>query len=494
MKLRRISLALVLVLALMMTLVVGCNQQPAPPSDPDPVDEPDTDIEDDVDEPDDAMNTDIIVIGGGGAGLAAAVEAKDAGKDVILIEKMPYVGGNTLRATGGLNAAGTSSQEALGIEDSAETHYEDTMKGGYEINVPELVEVLTQNAAPSVEWLIGLGADLSDVGRLGGSSVNRTHRPTGGAAVGAHLVQVLNEAAQDRGVEILLNTTAVELIFEDGRVVGVMVEDGNGSYPIYAEAVIVATGGFGANADMVARLDSNLEGFGTTNAPSATGEGIEMIQSVGGKVVDMLEIQTHPTVVPEEGEMITEAVRGNGAILINRNGERFVDEMSTRDVVSEAMLAQEGGTGFLLFDQDIRESLSAIETYIRRGFVVEADSLEEMAETMNMDPEVLAATVARYNEFVEAGTDEDFGRGDMPRALETASFYLIEVGPAVHHTMGGVLINTSAQVLDENGEPIPGLFAAGEVTGGVHGGNRLGGNALADLIVFGRIAGQSAAQ
>lgn len=483
-------LALLLTLLLTLSIFTGCGSTA---DDAEDVAEDVTEeaaVEEAVD-----LNTEVLVIGAGGAGLAAAIEASDAGKDVIVIEKMPLAGGNTLRATGGLNAAGTSSQEALDIEDDASTHYEDTMTGGYELNDPELVEILTSQAAPAVEWLIELGADLSDVGRLGGSSNNRTHRPTGGAPVGGHLVQVLQEACAEREIDILLNTAAVELLKDDEAVTGVLVENEEGeTYSIFADAVILATGGFGANTTMIADLDEGLEGFGTTNHPGATGEGIAMAQAAGANLVDMIEIQTHPTVVPEIGYMITEAVRGNGAILINRAGERFTDEMGTRDVVSEATLAQEGQTGFLFFGEEVRESLSAIEGYIERELVTEAEDLEEMADLMEMDLEVLQATVDSYNEAVASGTDEAFGRSDMPVSLEGPSFYLIEVGPAVHHTMGGVHVSPNAEVLDENGEAIPGLFAAGEVTGGIHGGNRLGGNALTDLIVFGRIAGQSAAQ
>jgi fumarate reductase flavoprotein subunit len=487
MKMKRISIALLLVLALMGTLLAGCGQtQQTTTSEP-----ATTTVAEEI--PEEDLSADVLVIGAGGAGMAAAIEAHDAGKHVIIVEKMPFVGGNTIRATGGLNAAGTSSQAAAGIVDSPEVHYADTMKGGYDINNPALVEVLTQQAAPAVEWLIELGADLSDVGRLAGSTNNRSHRPAGGAAVGANLVEALKNAVQSRGIETMLNTTALELILENGRVIGAMVDDGSGEpYPIYADAVVLTAGGFGANNEMVAGYDPSLEGFGTTNSPGATGEGIAMAQAVGAAVVDMIQIQTHPTVVPEIGYMITEAVRGNGAIMVNRTGSRFVDEMTTRDVASAAMLEQEGKTGFLLFDQGIRESLSAIESYVRMGLTIEADTLEELAEIMDMDPEILMATVETYNNSVASGTDETFGRADMPRALDTPGYYLIEVGPAVHHTMGGLVINTSAQVLDESGNPIPGLFAAGEGTGGVHGGNRLGGNALADIIVFGRIAGQSA--
>ncbi|AOY74886.1 flavocytochrome c [Clostridium formicaceticum] len=473
------TISLILVLTLILTAFIGCSSQESGETASDIITN---------------RSTDVVIIGSGGAGLSAAIEAKDAGKEVIVVEKMPMVGGNTLRATGGLNAAGTSSQAALGIEDSAASHYEDTMKGGYEKNDPALVEVLTEQAADAVEWLIELGADLSDVGRMAGASQDRSHRPTGGAPVGAHVVQVLREAAEEKGIEILTETTALEILVEDEEIKGIIAKDkNNNEFTIEASAVVVATGGFGANTTMVTEYDAALDGFGTTNHSGATGDGITMAVAVGAGLVDMVEIQTHPTVVPSNGYMITEAVRGNGAILINRDGERFVNELETRDVVSEATLEQEEQTAFLFFDEGIRESLSAIEGYIRQGFTTEADSIEELAEALGMNAENLAATVETYNSYVAAGDDKDFGRADMPRALENSKFYAIEVGPAVHHTMGGLRIDTLGQVLDSEGNSISGLYAAGEVTGGVHGGNRLGGNALTDLIVFGRLAGKSAA-
>ncbi|WP_026477720.1 flavocytochrome c [Alkaliphilus transvaalensis] len=441
------------------------------------------------------LTTDVVVIGSGGAGLAAAIEAKDAGKSVIVVEKMPMVGGNTLRATGGLNAAGTSSQAALGIEDSPESHYEDTMKGGYYKNDPELVNILAENAADAVEWLIGLGADLSDVGRMAGASQNRSHRPTGGAPVGAHLVSVLRDSALEKGIEILTQTTATEILLEDGSVVGIIATDkDNKEFTINSETVIIATGGFGANTTMFAEYDPSLTGFGSTNHPGATGDGIAMALKIGAALVDIEEIQTHPTVVPSNGYMITEAVRGNGAILINRDGERFVNELGTRDVVSEATLDQEGSTAFLFFDEGVRESLSAINGYVESGLTIQGDTLEALALEAGINLENLEATVEAYNNAVQEGVDSTFGRDDLPRSLENSQFYVIEVGPAVHHTMGGLKINEKAEVLDEAGNPIVGLFAAGEVTGGIHGGNRLGANALTDLIVFGRIAGINASK
>lgn len=440
------------------------------------------------------LKTDLVVIGGGGAGLSAALEAKNQGVDVILIEKNSVLGGNTAYATGGLNAAETEIQKENGIEDSTELFFKDTMKGGKQQNNPDLVRILTSKAKITVAWLRNLGADLTDVGRLGGASVNRTHRPEGGAAVGSHLVDVLQKNAEEAAVKVKLNTKAVEILTDAGQVAGVVVEAKNGSYKINSKAVIIATGGFGANPEKVVEFDPSLKGFGTTNAPGATGDAIDFLAALNVNFIDMKEIQTHPTVVPLKNKMITEAVRGNGAILVNRKAKRFVNELETRDVVSEAELAQTGQTAFLIFDQNVRESLSAIENYYQAGLLTEAESLKELAAAINLNAEQLDKTVNNYNNFVNNGQDIDFNRGNMPTELNKKPYYAVEVGPAVHHTMGGIEINTKTEVLNEAGKVIKGLYAAGEVTGGIHGANRLGGNALADITTFGRIAGKNAAE
>ncbi|OWZ84648.1 flavocytochrome c [Natranaerobius trueperi] len=437
---------------------------------------------------------DIAVVGGGGAGLSAAVSAAEEGAEVVVVEKMPMLGGNTLRATGGLNAAETTFQDEEGIEDSVDVFYEDTMTGGGEENDPELVEVMTENSASIVEWLTELGADLSDVGSMGGASNARTHRPAGGEPVGPEVVTTLDAAAEEQGVDVLLETTVTEILTDDeGKASGLQVEDEEGAFEINAESVIVTTGGFGGNEDMITEYDAELEGYATTNHPGATGSGIEIAQEIGVDVVDMDMIQIHPTVVEEGGNMITEAVRGNGAILVNKDGERFVDELETRAVVSEAILNQEGESAFLFFDEKVRDSLGAIEGYVDQGLVTKGESIEELANELEIPAEELEETVEKYNSFVEEENDADFERENMAMNLDEASFYAIEITPATHHTMGGLNINTEAQVIGEDGEIIPGLYAAGECTGGIHGNNRLGGNALTDITVFGRIAGQNAA-
>lgn len=438
--------------------------------------------------------TDVVIIGAGGAGLTAAIEAVNNGAKVIVVEKMPLIGGNTKYATGGLNAPNTSVQIGLGIEDSADLFFEDTMKGGGDLNNPELVRVLADNAAATVDWLIGIGADLSDVGRLAGASVDRAHRPTGGAPVGNHIVDVLYAKAQELGIEILLESEVVEVIGDSTSVTGVKVATKDGEFNIDAKAVIIASGGFGANNDLVASFDPSLKGYGTTNHPGATGDVVNFAKNLDVAYVDMEQIQTHPTVMPSNNYMITEAVRGNGAILVNREAVRFVNELETRAVVSEAQLAQTGASGFLVFDQGVRESLSAIDGYYKKGFLVEGATIEELATNIGIDPATLKETIETYNASVAAGKDEAFSREDMPRDLSVGPYYAVEVTPAIHHTMGGLVITTNAEVVNNSGEVIKGLFAAGEVTGGVHGNNRLGGNALADITTFGRIAGQKAVE
>ncbi len=438
---------------------------------------------------------DIVIIGAGGAGLSAATEAAGNGAKVIVVEKMAIAGGNTNAATGGLNASETSIQKKLGIEDSNEQYYEDTMKGGYNLNDAALVKNMVEKSAETVDWLISLGADLSDVGKMAGSTNKRTHRPQGGSAIGAHLVPVLKKAAEDAGAQLRFNAKVTDIIEENGKPAGVKVSTADGDYKITAKAVIIATGGFGANNDMVVQYKPELAGFGTTNHKGATGDAFAWIKKFDAALVQMEQIQTHPTVVPSNGLMITEAVRGNGAIMVNREGKRFGNEMATRDVMSKDILNQTGKTAYLLFDQGVRESLKAIEGYVKQGLLTQDDTLSGLAAKLNMDAENLEAAVKTYNDYQTSGNgDKDFGRkaSEMPRAIATGPYYAVEVGPAVHHTMGGIKINTKAEVLTTSDAVIPGLFAAGEVTGGVHGGNRLGGNAVADICIYGKIAADSA--
>ncbi len=454
-----------------------------------------TEEETQAEEPADNQQADIVVIGAGGAGMTAAIQAvQDGATDVVILEKMPVTGGNTTRSTGGLNAAGTSYQEADGVEDSVELFVEDTMKGGKELNDKELVTVMAENSAGAVDWVNEIGGDLSVVGMFGGASVKRIHRPTDTSAVGPMLVKALNAKTEELGIPVLLETTAEKILVDDsGKVCGVTGTDKDGQeFTIDCTAVVLATGGFGANSDMVVEYKPDLAGFCTTNHAGATGDGIAMAKELGAAFVDMEQIQTHPTVNPDTQTMYTEGVRGNGAILVNKEGKRFCNELETRDVVSAAILGQTDGECYLVFDQAVRESLAAIESYIKAGIVTEADTPEALGEAIGIDGAALAETLKTYAGYKAAGKDEDFGRESMELALDKPKYYAALCAPAIHHTMGGVKINTKTEVLKEDGTAIPGLFAAGEVTGGVHGANRLGGNAVTDIVVFGRIAGTAA--
>ena len=441
-----------------------------------------------------SKSADIVVIGAGGAGMSAAIQAVQNGAtNVVIVEKTGMAGGNTTRSTGGLNASETTFQDRDGIEDSNQLFIDDTMKGGKNINDPELVKYMAENSAEALYWVNDMGADLTVVGLFGGASVKRIHRPSDTSAVGPVLVKTLLSVVEKNNIPVLYNTKAEEIITDaNGAVSGVKVTDAEGTYTINCKAVIIATGGFGANSEMVEKLNANLKGFGTTNVAAATGDGIAMGTAIGAATVDMEQIQTHPTVHPETQTMYTEAVRGNGAIIVNKEGARFTNEMGTRDVVSAAILEQTDGQAWLIFDEAFRKSLKAIEGYISAGIVFQSETIEGLAAEIGADPATLSATMAKFADDVKAGNPDEFGREGLELPLTEANFYACMVAPAIHHTMGGLKINTAAEVLNEEGNAIAGLFAAGEVTGGVHGANRLGGNAVTDIVVFGKAAGTSA--
>ena len=441
------------------------------------------------------IETDIVIVGAGGAGMSAAITAHQAGKSVVLLEKMAYVGGNTTKATGGMNAAETHYQAEAGIEDSVDQFVADTMKGGKNINNPDLVRTMAENSAAAIDWLDTIGAPLPKVSFSGGATNARIHAPADGSGVGGYLVEAFSKKLAELGIEPLLNTKATELLTENGVVCGVKAESADTLYTIRAKSVILASGGFGANEEMYCQYRPDLRGTVTTNAPGATGDGIVMAQAVGADLVDIEQIQLHPTVEQTTSMLITEGVRGDGAILVNQKGERFINEMETRDVVSAAELEQEGCYAYVVFDQRLRDGLKAIEKYVKNGLTVDAETPEALAEKIGCDPAVFAKTLSDWNSYVAAKNDPDFGRATgMEEDLSVAPFYAIKVAPGIHHTMGGVKIDTLTHVMDTEGNVIPNLYACGEVTGGVHGGNRIGGNAVADSVVFVRIAGTQASE
>ena len=491
---------------------------------------------------DSTVEADVVVVGAGGAGMTAAITAAGEGKSVVILESQSMVGGNSVRATGGMNAGKTVYQdenefgESAGVEktlktaaekyadnetitalaktvseqwaayqanptgyfDSVELMELDTMIGGKGINDPELVETLCANSADAIDWLDEHGITLHNVSSFGGASVKRIHRPVNAegktVSVGSYMIPLLEENCKKAGVQILLNTTANEILTDaNGAAAGIKATGSTGeTVTVNAKAVVLTTGGFGANLDMVVKYKPELKGFMTTNAAGIQGQGIEMAQAIGAATVDMDQIQIHPTVEANTAALITEGLRGDGAILINEEGQRFIDEVGTRDVVSAAEIAQTGSYSWLVVDQAMVDASSVIQGYIKKGYTVTGATYEELGKAMGVDAAAFAETMDKWNGYVEAKNDPDFGRTSFANPLNTAPYYAVKVTAGVHHTMGGLKINANTEVLNEKGEVIPGLFAAGEVTGGVHGANRLGGNAVADFTVFGRIAGAAA--
>jgi len=501
-----------------------------------------TAVENNATAEDSTVDADVVVVGAGGAGMTAAITAAAEGKSVVILESQSMVGGNSVRATGGMNAGKTVYQdenefgESAGVEktlktaaekyadnetitalaktvseqwaayqanptgyfDSVELMELDTMIGGKGINDPELVETLCANSADAIDWLDEHGITLHNVSSFGGASVKRIHRPVNAegktVSVGSYMIPLLQENCEKAGVKMMLDTTATEILTDaNGAAVGVKATGASGeTVTVNAKAVVLATGGFGANLDMVVKYKPELKGFMTTNAPGIQGQGIEMAQAIGAATVDMDQIQIHPTVEANTAALITEGLRGDGAILINEEGQRFIDEVGTRDVVSAAEIAQTGSYSWLVVDQAMADASSVIQGYIKKGYTVTGATYEELGKAMGVDASAFAETMEKWNGYVEAKNDPDFGRTSFANPLNTAPYYAVKVTAGVHHTMGGLKINANTEVLNEKGEVIPGLFAAGEVTGGVHGANRLGGNAVADFTVFGRIAGAAA--
>ncbi len=451
------------------------------------------------------LTTDVVVVGGGGAGMTAAITIAESGKSVIIIEKSDILGGNTSRASSGMNACETHYEAEQGVEDSVELFIEDTMKSGKEINDPDLVRTLAENTSAAIDWLDEENAPLSGpLGTMGGLSAKRTHRPTDAegnvTSVGNYLVSALGVRLDELGVEIITGTAVDKVIMEDGKACGVT---GVGTYgenvTVHAGAVVIATGGFGGNMDRIVELRPDLEGYISTNVATATGDAIDFLGEIGADFVDLEQIQLHPTVIPTDGALVGEALRGDGAILVNREGVRFTNETGTRDAVSAAEVAQTGGNVWLIANQEMYEGSAVIKKLDKSGYLVTGETLEELAAAMEFDQastEALLETVETWSSYVASGVDADFSRdiGTPLTDLSSGPYYAVNVGPGIHHCMGGVKINTEAQVISTDGNPIPGLYACGEVTGGIHGANRLGGNAVADIVVFGRIAGENAAK
>ena len=446
-------------------------------------------------------DVDVVVVGGGGAGFAAAVTAKENGANVVLLEKMPQVGGNTLISGGEMAAPANELQEKEGIEDSKELFAEDVKEAG---GNPELIDVLADHATEDAYWLrddIGVKW-LDSLMFFGGHSVKRSLIPE--AHSGNELIKNYLKKCEELGIEVITDADVKEILTEDNKVAGVKAETPDENLTVNAKSVVLATGGFGANDEMTYENDNEIDEYvKSTNSPGATGDGIIMAEKLGADTVDMDKIQLYPICDPETGRLLyvgdTRLV--GGALLVNKEGNRFVEELGTRREISLAIKDQTDHVGYLLWDEKSNETTGTMASnpeeakeQFEKGNLVKADTIEELAEHFDLDKDQLLKTVETFNENSKKEEDPDFNLRMLGWTVEEGPFYMLKAAPAVHHTMGGLKINKEAEVLTKDDQVIDGLYAAGEVTGGIHGSNRLGSAAIADITVFGRIAGKNAAE
>lgn len=502
-------------------------------------------------------SADVVIIGGGGTGLSAAATSVQAGKKTILVEKFPAVGGNTIRTGGPMNAADPEWQntfdalpgEAATLKSLMETpdekidpeylddfhelqgqlkeyldsgehflfdskllHEIQTYLGGKrtDLNGTEihgdytLVKTLVDNALKSVGWLqsIGVRFDPNEVTMPVGAKWRRGHKPLENQ--GFEYISNLQRYVKEQGSQIITDTRVQKLLKENNQIVGLEATNADGQQVIvHANAVILASGGFAANTKMVQKYNTYWtkvdDDIATSNSPAITGDGIKLGTDVGADLVGMGFSQMMPVSDPVTGELFSGLqVPPANFVMVNNKGDRFVDEYESRDVLSQAAI-DNGSLFYLIADENIKgtaynTSQEKINEQVEAGTLFKDDTLEGLAKQIKVDPTELITTITKYNSYVEAGHDPELGKDVFDLKVEKAPFYATPRKPALHHTMGGLKIDSSAHVLDTSGQPISGLYAAGEVAGGLHAGNRLGGNSLADIFTFGRIAAQTAAK
>lgn len=448
-------------------------------------------------QPNRVESADVVIVGGGGAGMAAAIEARKLGLRTVILEKMPILGGSSLLSTGGMNVAGSAQQKAAGIKDSIELFVKDTLHVGKGANDKALVEVLARESNAALEWIEGLGAKLDlDKGVYGGCSAARMlYTKTGG--IGRYMVSVMRPALMNSGADVRVNSQVVRINKDkNGRATGVLVKGKNtGLYQIDAKAVVITAGSYANNGALVAKYHPDFFGMVTSAQPGSHGDGIYLAQNLGAQVVHLDRVQVHPNIAAGTSIMITLAMRTNGGILVNKDGVRFYNDNAPRNELGAAMLKQPAQKVWLIYDDAVAAKRAKVhEGYVRLGFVTEAPDAKTLAQKLGLPVENFTKEMAKYASFVKAGKDADFGRKELPEPLTNGKLYAIEVIPAIGGTLGGLKTDTHTRVLNAEGKPIEGLFAAGEVVGGWHGEDRYGGNAVTGNIVFGRMAAQEAAK
>lgn len=450
---------------------------------------------------------DICIVGSGGAALAAAVTAAEAGKTVVMLEKMDIYGGNTNAGEGTLNAPDPERQEPLGIEDSPDFYYQQTFEGGDSKGDPALVRILADNALDAVHWMEehGLVYEQEPFTAIGGlwQRGHAVEVEKKGEQGGSYYVSNLKRCADESGKVTLYTDAKVESLTKDGNsVVGVTGTrpSSGATVTVSAKSVIIATGGYSRNAELAMEFDKRVtETMPSSNVCSSTGDGLGLGEGVGAGLRNMELVQIHPLGDPQNGGVATFVGNWLGVenyVMVNDEGKRFIREDERRDTIADAILEQTNDEMWLLVDSkniadDRKEEIADL---VAKGHSFEAQTIEDLGKQIDVPSDALASTIDGYNACVQAGTDTQITPGKELLGSEIANpaYYASKRIPTIHYTMGGLCITTDAQVCTEAGEPIGNLFACGEVTGGVQGGNRLGGNSFTDLIVFGRIAGASA--
>ena len=470
----------------------------------------------------DETPTRVVVVGGGLAGLSAAIEASRHGAKVTIVEKEKGLGGNSAKATSGINGVGTEAQSDKEISDDLEKFVKDTIASGEGQSKPELVNILGRNSAEAHIWLKSFGLNLVDVVQLGGHSTRRTHRfppsPEGKPIpVGFTILNTLKKEVENNmkdSVTVLTNSVFKKLITKGDAVVGVQYADTDGNLHDVEGSVILAAGGYAndhTSESLLLKYAPDLAKLPTTNGDWATGDIIKSTSDLGLSLVNMDSVQVHPTgfiepKVPNHHTkfLAPEALRGCGALLLDAEGNRFVNELGRRNYVTDTIFKHgkpyKGNTenptvAAMLLSEEVINKFGppAVGFYKFKGLIEDVGTLEVAAERMGIEVAALKATVVKYKADAETGEDQ-FGKRAFPTVFsENDHFFLGYITPTLHYCMGGIEITTDANVLRSDSAVVPGLYAAGEVSGGVHGVNRLGGNSLMECVVFGRIAGKNAA-
>lgn len=443
------------------------------------------------------METDVVIVGGGGAGIVSALKASDNGANVILLEKMAYMGGATMLSAGIIPAAGTSFQAEAGINDTPEQLALDILRPSHYSVRQDLVEEIANGAGDIVEWMdeLGVNWNLLTGFLYKGQSNYRMHQAEG---QGTEMTKVLIDEIYKRdNIEVLLETPGTGLLTtNDDKVIGVTAENNAGeTIVIKADNVILATSGFAANEEMLEKYVPEITEAYPRVAPGATGEGIQWAVKLGADVANMDSYQGYAPISNKTKASLDLSMLSRGGILVNKNTSRFTDEYLGYSELSAHIINQPDNIAYLILDKNVAEGTSALDQYKEDEILIEAKTPAELAKKINLDPTAMEEVFASYEEAIEVGEGR-FNRTKLPQNWD-APYYAIEVSSDLRHTQGGLVINTNAQVLDTNGAVIDGLYAAGGVTEGFSssgGPAYMSGNGLLQAFVFGEIAGTNAAQ